>query len=206
MGPDARAQNTRQQSREHGIAGPIHISFAVARCFGPPPVMRARAAAPRIIDVVCLEGRGFGLWCAYTVASLVISNCGDTVLKDSWRPLFVDNLRFARTEGIISMSGHRNVDDAYPLASKDQLGKAIASAVSNHPGDYKAALAEFSNAVSADDLIKRSILLGRSAQVLRTPDRVAPEMPQRVDAFMQKEKQEAVAKARPIRRRRGSRR
>ena len=48
------------------------------------------------------------------------------------------------------MIGHRDIDNARDAAGKEQLAKAIATAVSNHPGDYKAALSEFANAVRAD--------------------------------------------------------
>ncbi len=67
------------------------------------------------------------------------------------------------------MIGHRDIDNARDAAGKEQLAKAIATAVSNHPGDYKAALSEFANAVRADKSME-SVLLDRSAQV-----RVAPE-------------------------------
>lgn len=100
------------------------------------------------------------------------------------------------------MIGHRDIDDARHAAGKEQLGKAIAAAVSNHPGDYKAALSEFSNAVRADESIKKSVLLDRSAQVLHTPESVAPDTLRRIHV----ERGSKAVTSRPTKRRRGPQR
>ena len=101
------------------------------------------------------------------------------------------------------MIGHRDIDDARHAAGKEQLGKAIAAAVSNHPGDYKAALSEFSNAVRADESTKKSVLLDRSAQVLRSPESVAPKTLRRIHI---ERGSKALTNSRPTKRRRGPQR
>jgi hypothetical protein len=105
------------------------------------------------------------------------------------------------------MSGHRDFHDARHAAGKERLGKAIATAVSNHPGDYQGALAEYSNAVRADDFIQKSMLKDLSAEVLRDrrdlsgdAEGTVQEALRRVEAFRKQEVLKSGKRSRSVKR------